>query len=81
MLLIVEVVDTSINYDRNEKLPRYAQAAIPEVWIVDLHALVIEQYTHPVMGQYRTKQTWEQGETVESASVPLQLAVDQVLGG
>ena len=80
VLLVVEVADTSASYDRNEKLPRYAQAAISEVWIVDLNALVIEQYTRPVMGQYRTKQPWEQGQTVEATSVPLQLAVDQVLG-
>lgn len=80
VLLVVEVADTSITYDRNEKLPRYAQAGIPEVWIVDLNALVIEQYTRPVQSQYRTKQTWEQGTSVEAISVTLQLFVDHVLG-
>jgi Uma2 family endonuclease len=36
VLLIVEVADTSVDYDRNIKLPIYAQANIPEVWLVNL---------------------------------------------
>jgi len=35
ILLIVEVADSSIDYDRNVKVPLYARAAIPEVWLVD----------------------------------------------
>jgi Uma2 family endonuclease len=36
VLLLIEVADTSLTYDREVKLPRYARAGIPEVWIVDL---------------------------------------------
>lgn len=36
VLLIIEVADSSLAYDRDVKLPRYARAEIPEVWIVDL---------------------------------------------
>jgi Uma2 family endonuclease len=40
VLLIIEVSDTSLPYDREVKLPFYARHGIPEVWIVDLgHAL------------------------------------------
>ena len=35
-LLVVEVADTSLSYDRDVKLPRYAAAGVPEVWIEDL---------------------------------------------
>ena len=35
-LLVVEVADTSLRYDRETKLPLYAAAGIPEAWIVDL---------------------------------------------
>src|ERR671938_544657 len=35
-LLIVEVADTSADYDRIIKLPLYAKAGIPEAWLVDL---------------------------------------------
>jgi Uma2 family endonuclease len=36
VLLLVEVADSSLAYDREVKLPRYARAAIPEIWLVDL---------------------------------------------
>jgi Uma2 family endonuclease len=36
VLLLIEVADTSLAYDRDVKLPRYARAGIPEVWLVDL---------------------------------------------
>ncbi|HTQ36251.1 MAG TPA: Uma2 family endonuclease [Steroidobacteraceae bacterium] len=36
VLLIIEVSDTTLDYDRNVKLPLYARHGIPEVWIVDL---------------------------------------------
>jgi Uma2 family endonuclease len=44
VLLIIEVADTSLDYDRDEKLPRYAAAGVPEVWLVDLAAEAIERY-------------------------------------
>ena len=38
ILLIIEVADTSLAYDRSVKLPLYARAGIAEVWLVDLNA-------------------------------------------
>ncbi|RTH24166.1 hypothetical protein CSW38_09350 [Thermus scotoductus] len=35
-LLVIEVADTSLDYDLTVKLPLYAKAGIPEVWVVDL---------------------------------------------
>ncbi len=37
VLLIIEVADTSLAYDRDIKVPLYARAGIPEVWLVDLN--------------------------------------------
>jgi Uma2 family endonuclease len=36
VLLVIEVADSLVEFDRNKKLPLYAQANIPEVWLVDL---------------------------------------------
>ncbi len=36
VLLIVEVSDTTLCYDRDVKLPLYARAGIPGIWIVDV---------------------------------------------
>ena len=35
ILLLIEVADTSVNYDRSVKGPLYAEAGIPEYWIVN----------------------------------------------
>ena len=35
-LLVIEVADTSLRYDRDVKVPLYARVGIPEVWLVDL---------------------------------------------
>ena len=45
--LVVEVAQTSQYHDRVVKLPRYAAADVPEVWIVDLDARVIDTYRGP----------------------------------
>jgi Uma2 family endonuclease len=52
ILLVIEVADTTLEYDREQKLPRYAQAHISEVWIVDVAAQTIEQHTQPYQGVY-----------------------------
>jgi hypothetical protein len=46
-LLVVEVADSSVRYDRDIKLPRYAQRGIPEVWIVDLEANLVRMHRQP----------------------------------
>lgn len=70
VLLVIEVSDSSLEYDRDEKLPRYAHAHISEVWIVSLPDQTIEQYTQPRSGKYLVKRILEVGDTLISASVP-----------
>jgi Uma2 family endonuclease len=53
VLLLVEVADASLRYDRTVKLPLYAVAAIPEVWIVDVAGGAVEIYRDPTPGGYR----------------------------
>ena len=81
VLLVIEVADTSIVYDREEKLPRYALSGIPEAWLIDLNQQVVEQYTQPRNGQYRNKLTLERGDTLRAQSVSgLRLSVDDLFG-
>jgi Uma2 family endonuclease len=80
-LLIVEVADTSLQYDREEKLALYAEAGIPEVWLVDLPGKVIETYREPRGGGYRVARTARRGESVAPRAFPdLSLTVEDVLG-
>ena len=81
VLLLIEVSDTTLPYDRGVKLPLYARAGIREVWIVDLAGEVIEYYTDPSGDTYRGLKQARRGEKIESAAMPeLTLGVDTVLG-
>ena len=52
VLLLIEVADTSVAYDRDVKLPRYARAGIPEAWLVDLGAGRLTRHCRPAGGTY-----------------------------
>ena len=52
IILLVEVSDTTLRYDREVKLPLYARHAIPEVWIVDLEHQRLEVFRQPDEGVY-----------------------------
>ena len=52
-LLLIEVAETSLSYDRTTKLRLYAEAGIPEYWVVDCAAESIEIYRTPGAGGYR----------------------------
>ncbi len=53
-LLAVEVANTSLDYDRTVKLALYASNGIPEVWIVNLAAELVEVYRSPAGDGYTT---------------------------
>ena len=81
VLLVIEVADTSQEYDRSVKLPLYAAAGIPELWLIDLAAATVERHTDPGKGYYRLTVLALRGESLSSAVLPdLTIAVDDVLG-
>lgn len=53
VLLVIEVADTTRNYDRDAKIPLYGKQDIPEVWLIDVAANRLEIYRQPVEGDYR----------------------------
>ena len=55
VILLIEVADTSLEFDREVKLARYAAAGIPEVWIVNLRMRQVEGHSDPVDGTYRSR--------------------------
>lgn len=55
VFLLIEVSDTTLDYDREEKLPAYGRAGIAEVWIVNLHDETIEIYREPHFTGYGSK--------------------------
>ena len=82
VLLLIEVSDSSVNYDRYDKLPRYARAGIPEVWITVLPERIIEAHTEPAGGRYTQMRTFRPGDTISPACFPdIALSVDEILPG
>lgn len=70
VLLLVEISDSTLRFDREEKLPRYAAAQIPEVWIVDVQQQQIEQYSAPNQGIYEKKEVCKLGDEIRSLGSP-----------
>jgi Uma2 family endonuclease len=52
-LLLIEVAETSLRYDRSTKLRLYAAAGIPEYWVVDCAAEAVEIHRAPHADGYR----------------------------
>lgn len=56
ILLLIEVADTSLAYDRRRKTEAYATSGIPEYWIVNLADRRIEVFSDPDPGAQRYRQ-------------------------
>jgi Uma2 family endonuclease len=81
VLLLIEVSDTTLAYDRGLKLQLYARSGIREVWIVDLAGETVGRHTDPFAEGYRRADRLRRGQTVESTSLPgLTPSVDEVFG-
>jgi Uma2 family endonuclease len=70
VLLIIEVVDTTLSHDRQIKIPLYARHGIAEAWLIDMQASVLEIYQEPSSKGYRKLLRRETKETVAPAQLP-----------
>jgi Uma2 family endonuclease len=82
VLLVVEVVDSSLTFDQEVKVPLCAQAGISDVWVVALDEDRVHTYRNPESGRYRECTTYERGDemALPLKAAPAVLAVDDVLG-
>lgn len=81
VLVVIEVADTSVNYDRNVKLPLYARAVILEAWLMVLRKDIIEVHSQPKNGKYQKVQRVKRGKTLTSPTIPdLSCRVEDLLG-
>lgn len=80
VLVVIEVADTSVEYDRKRKLPLYARAGIAEIWLVNLPEERFELYTQPRDGEYQSVTVLRRGEVIDSQTVAgLSINVGDVL--
>lgn len=82
VLLLIEVADTSLAFDREVKRPLYAQAGIPEFWIVNLNEDRIEAHRSPHDREYAETQHHERGPSLSVQELPSldPIAVKDLLG-
>ncbi len=76
VLLVVEVAETSLDHDLKVKLPLYAKAGIPEVWVVDLVREKVHVFRKPQGEGYGEAQALEDGEL---EALGLKVPVKEVL--
>jgi Uma2 family endonuclease len=81
VLLVIEVSDSTLEYDRQIKVPLYARAGIPEVWIVNINEERVETFADVSGGTYQTTAFVSRGEEVQSRSLAdLRLGVSEIFG-
>jgi Uma2 family endonuclease len=80
-LLLIEVADSSLAFDSTVKLPLYARAGIPEVWIVDVLRLQLHAHRGPGPDGYAETVTHQTGEHLALSQAPeIIVQVDLVFG-
>jgi len=80
LYLLIEVADSSLTYDREQKLPAYAQAGIPEVWVCNIVDDQIEVYTEPNGADYQQCRIAHRGDSLSPLLLPhVKLALAEVL--
>lgn len=79
--LVIEVCDSTVAFDRARKLPKYAEAGIPETWLIDLESEHVEVHFSPKETAYGIVKIFLRGENAVSETLPaLNLPVSDILG-
>ncbi len=80
ILLIVEVADSSLAYDREVKAHIYGRFNIPETWVLNLPGNCLERFTEPGPEGYGQHTVLRRGDKVRPVALPdLELVVDELL--
>jgi Uma2 family endonuclease len=78
--LVIEVADSTLDYDRSVKALLYSRSDIFEYWIVNLQDNVIEVHRQPSQSGYQLIQSYQRGIDIEIMALPgLGLTVDRIL--
>ncbi|MXY20049.1 MAG: Uma2 family endonuclease [Dehalococcoidia bacterium] len=80
VLLLVEVSDSTLGYDRDVKMSLYAAAGVPEAWLVNLRDGWIESNTQPMVDSYRSTRRYALGDTIAPQAFPdLAIPVERII--
>jgi Uma2 family endonuclease len=68
--LLIEISDTTLETDQDEKIPAYGRAGVSEVWIVNLNDLTVEVYREPNFTGYGSKTVLRWGDQAKPQAFP-----------
>ena len=81
ILLLIEVSDSTVSYDRTTKIRLYAEAGVQEVWLVNLPKQVLEVYTEPHENKYKVVRKFHKNESLSPKFLPeLTIKISDILG-
>jgi Uma2 family endonuclease len=81
VLLVMEVSDTTLQYDLKIKLTYFAAASIPEVWIQDVNEDVLHVFRQPRGGNYSVSMRLNRGSAVSPVAFPeVQFSMNDLFG-
>jgi len=70
VLLAIEVAQSSPRFDLRVKVPLYARARLPEVWIIDVEAERLHAFDQPVDGAYARARELAEGDRISISALP-----------
>ena len=80
VLLLIEVADSSLSYDREIKMPLYAKHSIDEVWLINLNQAQLEVYRSPQEGYYQDQTILTAPQTLTPLAFPeLEITLTRIL--
>ncbi|HLP91610.1 MAG TPA: Uma2 family endonuclease [Nostocaceae cyanobacterium] len=81
ILLLIEVADSTIDYDRDVKIPLYAENGILEVWLIDIKAETITIYRQPTPTGYKDVKILQRGDSLSILAFPeINLTLNDIFG-
>ncbi|MBB6049162.1 Uma2 family endonuclease [Armatimonas rosea] len=78
-VLVVEVSDTTLEYDQVVKAPIYAAAGIEDYWIININERTVEVRRQPGPSGYRSLQTYTETDTVAPLFTTVPISVAELL--
>jgi Uma2 family endonuclease len=78
ILLIIEVADSTISYDRDFKMPLYAEFGISEAWLIDVNDKILSKYTNPSPRGYKASESLDGNDMISVLGV--EIAVKDIFG-
>jgi Uma2 family endonuclease len=77
--LVIEVADSSLDFDTNQKRLLYARAGLREYWVVDINGRRLLVYRDPQAGDYATQQVLGPTDAISPLAAPAAVRVADLL--